>query len=221
MMHEVFTRGLTLIEKSYDSRRGKLLDIGCGHGFFLQMAKNRDWEVYGIDLCEPAVAYAISNGLDVSSTPLFEKNYRDAEFDAITMFYVLEHLPDPIQYLKEACRILKPGGLILLRTPHTTPIIKMLKTLSIPNRLYDAPSHLNDFSPCTIKRILQKTGFTDIYTCIGGKTYPHPLHQRIISYISGGLGEFLHMITFKKYLLPGVSKTTVARKVGEISLETC
>jgi len=211
-MRGVFSNSLNLIEKFYDSPTGRLLDIGCGYGFFLKMAEEKGWEVCGLDLCKHAVTYAKLRGINVSCATLLEKKYKNAEFDIATMFYVLEHLPDPIQHLKEVYRVLKPGGLILLRVPHTTPIIKLLKALNIPNRLYDAPSHLNDFSPDIIRRILQKSGFTAIHTHIGGMTYPYPLHQRIISFVSGWLAEFLYALTFGKYLFPGVSKTTIARK---------
>lgn len=212
MMSGVFTRSLTLIDKFCNRQKGKLLDIGCGYGFFLQMAKADGWDVYGIDLCQSAIKYANLQGFNVTDVSLFEKSYNDEEFDVVTMFYVLEHLRNPKQYLQEIFRILKPKGVLFVRLPHTTPIAKVLKALGIPNKLYDAPSHISDFSPVTIKRILQKSGFTNIHTCIGGMTYPHPFYKMIISTISGCLAEFLYIVSFKKFLLPGVSKSTIVQK---------
>lgn len=213
MMSGVFRKSLDIIDKStYNTNPKKLLDIGCGYGFFLQMATERNWTASGIDLSEKATSYAKSKGLDASNTNLFEKNYRDEEFNVITMFYVLEHLPNPTKYLQEVYRILKPHGLLLIRVPHTTPIAKMLKTFNIPNKLYDAPSHLSDFSPRTIKQLLKKVKFKDMRTTIGGMTYPASLAEKHTSCFFGTLATFLDKVTFGRCLLPGVSKTTIARK---------
>ncbi len=210
MMSGVFRESLKIINKT--EKRGKLLDIGCAHGFFLEAASDTGWDTYGIDLSKQAVQYAKNKGLSVSNSILFEKTYQDNEFDIITMFYVLEHLPNPARYLKEVYRILKPSGILLIRVPHTTPIVTLLKAFNIPNKLYDAPSHLTDFSPQTLKRLLEKIGFDTIRTYIGGMTYPRPLIERFTSCAFGMLATFLHLLTFNRYLLPGVSKTTIARK---------
>jgi len=213
MMSGVFRKSLDIINKStYSTNPKKLLDIGCGYGFFLQMATERNWLASGIDLSKKATLYAKSKGLDVSNANLFEKNYRDKEFNVVTMFYVLEHLLDPVKYLQEVHRILKPHGLLLVRVPHTTPIAKILKIFNIPNKLYDAPSHLSDFSPRTIKQLLKKVRFKNIRTTIGGMTYPASLAERYSSCFFGTLATFLDKVTVGRYLLPGVSKTTIAKK---------
>ena len=212
MMSDVFYQSLNIIENICGMKPGKLLDVGCGHGFFLQFAKERKWNAFGLDLSEQAVLYARKKGLNVSSESLFKKSYQTGEFDVVTMFYVLEHLLDPVIYLREVYRILKPCGLLLLRVPHTTPIAKILKILRMSNKLYDAPSHLSDFSPRTIKQLLEKVGFCNIRTTIGGITYPASLPERWISYFFGTLAILLNKVTFGKYLLPGISKTTVAIK---------
>lgn len=212
MMSGVFLKSLEILEKCYPIRSGRLLDIGCGHGFFLQMAREKGWKGSGIDISESAVSYAKSKGMDVSSTTLFKKAYDDEEFDAVTMFYVLEHLLEPVKYLQEVHRILKPKGLLLVRVPHTTPIAKILNILRIPNRLYTADYHLSDFSPQTIRQVLRKTGFKNVRIVIGGATYPEPLAKRFTSCFFGGLAAFLSAVTFGKYLLPGVSKTAIAEK---------
>lgn len=213
MMSGVFSKAWDLILNSNGFKSpGRLLDVGCGHGFFLEQAKEKGWDAHGIDLSKNAVQYAIEKGLNVTQSTLFDKKYKDKEFDIVTMFYVLEHVPDPIKYLHEINRILKPKGLVVLRVPHTTPIAKLLKGVNIPNKLYDAPSHLFDFCPLMIKKILQKTGFTNINTRIGGATYPDCLFKRATSSISSSFAEFLYNISPNGYLLPGVSKTTLAYK---------
>jgi SAM-dependent methyltransferase len=214
MMSEIFKKSLDTIEESCCHKRGVLLDIGCGYGFFIDAARQRGWHVKGIELCEHARAYATSKSLEVDTKKLFDQRYKNETFDVVTLFYVLEHLPEPLKYLKEINRILKPGGLLLARVPHTTPLVKALKTFGIPNRLYDAPSHLSDFSPHTISLALEKTGFCEIRTFPGGATRPHELGKRIISCGSGLIADVLYAISGTRLLLPGVSKTTIAKKAG-------
>jgi SAM-dependent methyltransferase len=212
MMFSIFRRSIKIIETKYDSGYGTLLDVGCGYGFFLELAIKKGWDVYGVEPCKHARQLAAAKGINNISEDLFSGKYEDEMFDVITMFYVLEHLPDPMRYLKEINRILKPGGILLLRLPHTTPLVNLLKVFRIPNRLYDAPSHLSDFSPSTIALALQKAGFGQIHTCPGGFTRPSFIGPRIISSSFGLLADFLYNLSGKRFLLPGVSKTTIARK---------
>lgn len=212
MMQGVFNRSLDAIEARQGLSRGTLLDIGCGYGFFLELARQRGWSVYGVEPCAHARAYAASKSLKIDSKDLFAQMYKDETFDVVTLFYVLEHLLNPLKYLKEIRRILKPGGLLLVRVPHTTPIAKFLKILGIPNKIYDVPSHLSDFSPNTIALALGKVGFTEIQTFPGGATRPHALMQHVVSSGSGLLADVLYALSGKKLLIPGVSKTTIARK---------
>lgn len=212
MMLDIFQRSLDAIETRYDHNKGTLLDVGCGYGFFLDLARKKGWQVYGIEPCEHARSYAASNSLEVDSGDLFTHAYKDETFDVVTLFYVLEHLPYPLKYLKEIKRILKPGGLVLVRVPDTTPIVKFLKILGVPNKLYDVPSHLSDFSPRTIALALGKTGFKEIQTFPGGATRPHAFSKRVTSGFSGLLADALYILSGKRLLVPGVSKTTIARK---------
>lgn len=215
MMEGIFKCSLKLIN-TRSPNKGKLLDIGCSHGFFLREAKKDGWTASGIDLSEQAVEYAKSKGLDASNSTLFDKKYPDGEFDVVTMLYVLEHLPDPSAFLSEVFRVLRPGGVLLLRVPHTTPIVSILSLLGVENTLYDTPSHLIDFSPKTIRTILEKHGFSDISTTIGGMTRPGPFTERMTSYFFGGLASVLAALSFNRCLLPGVSKTAIANKPSEL-----
>lgn len=213
LMVGISQRSLEMIEKNRRlPSEMKLLDVGCGYGFFLEKARERGWNVHGVEPCVHARNYAIKNGLDVDLGVLLEQRYPDCSFDVVTMFYVLEHVREPLSYLKEANRILKPGGLLLVRVPHTTPIVKLLKAFRIRNRLYDTPSHLSDFSPITISLALKKSGFNGCVTFPGGATHPYPFGECAVSVISGWFADGLYNISFGKWLLPGVSKTTLTEK---------
>jgi len=211
MMRPVFHRAANLL-KQY-GREGRLLDVGTGFGFFLVEMKKRGWEAAGVDISQKAMDYARDVlGLTILPGPLEKADFPDNHFDAVTAFYVVEHLSHPMAFLRECYRILKPGGLLLLRYPHTTPTKNLLQFFGIKNRLYDLPAHLSDFSPKMIQQCLEKIGFEKYQHLIGGYTLPGDLGRRTSSILFGGFAEALFCLSGKKFLFPGVSKTVLAFK---------
>jgi SAM-dependent methyltransferase len=210
MMLPVMTRSATLIERRV-ALPGRLLDVGCGHGFFLEIMAQRGWKVEGIEISATGREYARQSlKLEVSEQPLPRPDWPAAQFDVITLFYVIEHLADPRAVLTEVRRLLRPGGLLLLRWPHTTPLAQLLRPWAESLKLYQAPSHLFDFSPRTIARMLTEVGFQDIQTTIGGWTQPEKRAARLAAAAIGRLGEHLARLSRDRWLLPGASKTTLA-----------
>lgn len=211
MMESVFEKAANLIERY--KKRGRLLDVGCGFGFFLSEMRGRGWEVLGVEISQKAIDYAKQSlGLTVYPGPLERIAFPESDFDVVSGFYVIEHLPQPMEFLKECYRILKPGGLLLLRYPHTTPIKTLLRFFGIENRLYDLPAHLSDFSPEMIQRCLEKVGFKEWKHFIGGYTLPREPGKKMASSVFGNLSEALFYISGQKFLFPGVSKTVLAFK---------
>ncbi|NWG03616.1 MAG: class I SAM-dependent methyltransferase, partial [Syntrophaceae bacterium] len=211
MMEPVFRRATNLILQH--RRKGRLLDVGAGFGFFLSEMKKEGWEVMGVEISQRGVNYAREVlGLVIYPGSLEKATFPSNYFDAIAGFYLIEHLPDPIRFLRECHRILKPGGLLLLRYPHTTPIKDLLHLLGMPNRLYDLPAHLSDFSPRIIQSCLERVGFGKCDHLIGGYTLPHDWGKRVASTIFGNISEALFYLSLKKFLFPGVSKTILAFK---------
>jgi len=215
MMKPVFHRAADLLKQC--RRNGRLLDVGAGFGFFLAEMKNRGWEAVGVEISQKALDYARNVlGLTIHPGPLEKVDFPDNHFDAVTGFYVIEHLSHPMAFLRECQRILKPGGLLLLRYPHTTPIKNLLDSFGIKNRLYDLPAHLSDFSPKMIQQCLEGMGFEKCQHLIGGYTLPCDLKKRTASILFGSLSETLFRLSGKKFLFPGVSKTVLAFR-GNIS----
>jgi 2-polyprenyl-3-methyl-5-hydroxy-6-metoxy-1,4-benzoquinol methylase len=211
MTKPVFSRAARLLKRH--RQEGRLLDIGTGFGFFPAEMRKRGWEASGVEISQKATDYARNAlGLTIYPGPLEKINLPAHSFDAVTGFYVIEHLSDPVSFLKECFRILKPGGLLLLRYPHTTPIKNFLKIFGRKNRLYDLPAHLSDFSPKMIQKCLEKAGFEKCRHRIGGYTLPGDLKKRTASVLFGGFSEMLFYLSFGKILFPGVSKTILAFK---------
>jgi len=114
--------------------------------------------------------------------------------------------------LKKAYELLLPGGTLVARVPHTTPIVRMLSPFGMGALLYDAPYHLYDFPPSVLGKMLRKAGFIEVRTFPGRPTCPTGLGARLASRVFGELAKVLYTASGGRFLLPGVSKTTIARK---------
>jgi len=211
MMMPVIEEVVQTIVSKKGKERGRVLDVGCGYGFFLAEMKARGWQVEGIELSAQGRHYAHNTGdIEVHSDPLEDLLLPENSFDVVTLFYVIEHVIDPVAVLQAAWKILKPGGLLLLRWPHSTPIVTILGPLSRYFDLYHTPYHLYDFSPETMRRLLAMTGFTGIETSIGGYTRPARWLDRWSAAAFGTLGGLLYTLSRGHILLPGISKMTTA-----------
>lgn len=105
---------LEVFNSFVDSGARRLLDVGCGYGYFMRFMTNRGWECVGIEPSPQAERYTSSMGLKVHNTTLEEyaSDTGANSFDAINLKYVLEHVPSPHGLLDVGLRLLKPGGMI-------------------------------------------------------------------------------------------------------------
>jgi 2-polyprenyl-3-methyl-5-hydroxy-6-metoxy-1,4-benzoquinol methylase len=142
---------------SEDIAPGKLLDIGCGDGGFLALAQSRGWRVAGFDYDARVARAAREKGLqDVSSEEFltFMRRRPDEEFDAVTLFDVLEHTPEPLRFIEEVRRLLRPGGNLAVTLPNA------LRPLPWGREAHDfPPHHFTRWTPETLKNFLENNGF--------------------------------------------------------------
>jgi len=213
-------KSVSLLLRSMFPGCGNVLDIGCGYGHFIEIMKNSGWTELGIDPSSRTIDHARKKGLNVIETTFDETSFPDCSFNVVTMFYVLEHLLNPVSSLKQAFRILKPRGVIVIRVPHTTPIVSFLSFFNIKNNLYDPPFHLYDFSPDTVKQLLSISGFWLSKIMPGEPTLPPSFLRRALSVSFTYIAKLMYHISAGIFLLPGVSKTIVAVKPGGSSFRT-
>jgi SAM-dependent methyltransferase len=137
---------------------GRLLDLGCACGFFLKEAQ-RYFEVAGIELAEDAAAYCRGCGLDVLSGVADAANMaRIGKVDVITLFDVIEHLPDPRETLALCDRFLEPGGIIVITTgDFASPLARLA---GAKWRLMTPPQHLWFFTPESLGRLAASLGLS-------------------------------------------------------------
>lgn len=136
--------------------------MGCATGYCLRAARERGWEVLGVDISEFAAQYAASQyGLRVVAGRLQDLECPDGHFDAVTMWDLLEHVLDPTGELLQANRVLRPGGVLALSTPCAdTP--NPNKSPDDPKRAFwqaNPPEHLYYFLFSNMTMLLTNTGF--------------------------------------------------------------
>jgi 2-polyprenyl-3-methyl-5-hydroxy-6-metoxy-1,4-benzoquinol methylase len=138
---------------------GRMLDVGCAVGFFIDEARRRGWQVQGLDVSSFAVDYAASRfSLDVQHGSFTDLAFEPGAYDLVTLWDVIEHVPDPKAYVQQAAALLRPGGVISLATPDVD---------SIPARLAGrrwvgyklSEEHIYYFSITTLTRMLDEAGF--------------------------------------------------------------
>ena len=151
-----FVKGIALKNKlqlinDLQKSKGKLLDIGAGTGDFLMVAKENGWQTTGIEPSDKARNIAIKKGVFLAdSLSVLD----DHSFDVITMWHVLEHVPNLEYQIRELKRLLKPTGTILIAVPNFNSYDA--KYYGNFWAAYDVPRHLWHFSKTAIKGLFAK-----------------------------------------------------------------
>ncbi len=141
------------------SDRGRILDVGCGNGKFLQRMRELGWTSYGIEQDHEAVEICSNSfRLNVAHGTLETVSYSGQYFDAITMSHVVEHLVDPIQTLEECRRLIKTTGCIVLLTPNTGSL--GFKRYGEDWRGLEPPRHLHLFNCRNLEAIIRQAGLS-------------------------------------------------------------
>jgi 2-polyprenyl-6-hydroxyphenyl methylase/3-demethylubiquinone-9 3-methyltransferase len=154
-----------------------VLDMGCGNGTFLSLFQNRGWKLYGADLSPTGIQIAqqtfpqINFFLADVSAPTTEAFQGLGPFDVILSTEVIEHLYNPRGLLRNAFRLLKPGGVLIVTTPYHGYLKNLLLALtgrldSYFNVLWDH-GHIKFWSRKTLSTVLIEAGFKDLqfYGC--------------------------------------------------------
>ncbi len=139
-------------------KTGKLLDVGCGIGYFLEEAKKRGWEVYGTEYTNEAISICSEKGINMHQGKLDPTNYENESFDVITSFEVIEHINNPIEEITNFHSLLRKGGLTYVTTPNFNSLLRY--RLKAAYNVICYPEHLSYYTPKTIKRLFTKIGFS-------------------------------------------------------------
>ena len=158
--------------KFLQNKTGNLLDIGAGLGYFVRFAlKYPGWNALGYEISVPAVEYA-RNVLGLKDLmfagAVEDSGFAPEHFDLITLWDVLEHIPNPYILLSYIFRILKPGGSLFVATPNApiqvfkATVKAMLFGMVEGAHYLEAKDHVNLYTPESLRLVLRRIGFRQV-----------------------------------------------------------
>ena len=151
-----------ILDQFESSRKtNKLLDVGCGIGYFLEVAKKRGWEVYGTEYTEEAIKICESKGIQMKQGILDPNHYDLGSFDVITSFEVIEHINNPQIEISHISSLLRKGGLFYVTTPNFNSLLRYY--LGPKYNVIGWPEHLSYYTPSTINKLMKMHQFNKVY----------------------------------------------------------
>ena len=192
--------------------QGRMLEIGCAGGVFLNAAKTYGFEVEGVELSRDAAEFAQKNfGLRIFNGTVIEAHLENDTFDVVVMGDVLEHLPNPMETLREVYRIVARGGLLVIISPTQTNSIFSIIGLALYKLLGKKvaidlpPYHLFEYRPASLRNLLNRAGFAVLRQSIG------TLHPRDVML----RGSILQRIGKKSFQYPNYALTKLFGVFGD------
>ena len=145
--------------KKITPKKGKILEIGSGHGFFLEMMRKEGFDMTGIDISKEKrrIAKKVTK-VKVLDVNINEENLNLGPFDAVVLFHVLEHIADPVMFLKNIRRILKPKGVVVVEVPNCNDF--QLDLNKSYRDFYWQRAHIHYYTPNILKRIFKASGLS-------------------------------------------------------------
>lgn len=142
-------------------KTNRLLDVGCGIGYFLDVAKERGWEVYGTEFTDKAIEICESKGIKMHKGPLNPSNYNLESFDVITSFEVIEHINTPNLEVSNISKLLRKEGLFYITTPNFNSTLRYY--LGPKYNVIGWPEHLSYYTPSTIENLMKRHSLKKVF----------------------------------------------------------
>ena len=163
---------------------GKGLDIGCGNGKFIRDMNSLGWQFEGVEFNPIAVDICRMAGLKIFHGDLHSAAFKDNSFDIVSARHVIEHIPDPINFMREIARILKKGGRLVIKTPNSRALGR--QWFDMYWFANDVPRHLILFCPANLKMLAKRFGLRPIVE----KTFTKPrIILKSLDYLTGNRGK--------------------------------
>lgn len=159
---KTFKKRMALVQRLLPAR-GRILDVGCAAGYFLRIAQSHGHDVHGVEL-SAAIAVEATQALGADrvhvgtlADAMTKKDYARGSFDLVTLWDVIEHIPEPQDVLRQIRTLIKPGGKLLLETQNVAS--RWARLLGRRWHHYKHDEHLYHFDPKTITRLLDECGY--------------------------------------------------------------
>jgi 2-polyprenyl-3-methyl-5-hydroxy-6-metoxy-1,4-benzoquinol methylase len=147
---------MTVRLRDFYAKNLKFLDVGCSTGRVLRLASTMGFEVTGLDYSQWACDHCAKLGFSVRHGSLIGQWKESAVFDIIHCCHTIEHVPDPVGYVREMRRLLKPGGQLMLACPNYASLPRLVKR---EKWLWCLDSHLWQFTARQVRAMLENNGF--------------------------------------------------------------
>ena len=156
------------LKNFYGNNVNNFLDLGCGEGFGLILANQKGWNSYGIDIADNRIEEAKNKNINFICGNIFNAKLSDDYFDSVYLDSVLEHLIDPVSYLKELNRVMKKGGTLYIGVPNEDSLFNEVKKffyrltgnpVSEKIKPFDPPYHVGGFNKTSLPVTISKANF--------------------------------------------------------------
>jgi SAM-dependent methyltransferase len=192
----LYLKGLNLITKSFPNL-GSILDVGCSTGIFLDIAKSKGWQTFGLELNKKEAEIARFKNHSIKEEMISTVRF-DKKFSAITLWDVFEHIKDGFQFLNDAKKILKKDGIVFIQSPSRDALAA--KIMQSDCNMFDGLEHVNLYGIESLTILAKSAGFKiDSY-------------GTVISEI-GVINNYLEY--YNPYLGPSKNKSTIANLISE------
>ena len=158
---------------SFSSSPGKLMDIGCGKGTFLELAKEKGWQACGVEPNFDDAKRLRDKGIEIYQNDFLEVSLPANEFDVISLWDLIEHVPDPREWVRRCAKTLRGQGLLVIATPNHFSFLDFLAHLACRlsfgtftyalEKLYTV-DHTLYFTHKTLRSLLEREGFVILKT---------------------------------------------------------
>ena len=184
--------------------RGRLLDVGCSCGYFMEVAASQGFDVRGVEFSKSAIAAASPHIRERIVHGSLEDLAAEERFDLISAFDLIEHVPDPAAFLAQCRARLAPNGMLVVSTPDTGHVLRPLMRSRWP--MLQPMQHLHLFSARALTQTLEAAGFTDVVVGTAYKTlsFEYLFDQistlnPLLSTTLGAFGRLVPSSVLKKY----------------------
>lgn len=208
-----------LLDKFEKVRKTKnMLDVGCGVGYFLEVAKERGWNVYGTEYTDAAIKICTSKGITMHKGQLNPADYAPEFFDVVTSFEVLEHINTPLDEIANITSLIRKGGYFYVTTPNFNSLLRY--HLKGTYNVIGWPEHLSYYTPKTLDFLMKKNHLKKIYIQTTGisptrfitskkTTEPQQEKQEGTKFIAEGTHDEKLRNSIEKNILLGALKSGV------------
>lgn len=167
---KTYRRRLSVVRRHFP-RPGRVLDVGCAAGYFLRVMQEEGWDVTGLEPSDAIRSHAerLIGPANVRAGVLGEVDLAPGSFDLVTMWDVIEHVPDVVDAVKRVRELLAPGGKLLIETQNVDS--RAARVLGKRWQHYKHAEHIYHFNPKTLGEALRQGGFRILENTpsLGGK----------------------------------------------------